>query len=325
MGVVLGGNVGLLLLLLLIRVSSNYISTNQNHSNGSISLKNSSAIVISQIKIPPYVIVGQTVHLYCLFELRNGTDLYTLKWFKDGAEFYRSVPRASVRRNRRLIFPMPGVKVDFENSKIISGGEHQMALQEVELSTSGHFVCQITMDSPPFEFVEAGGVLTVISLPERFPVISGNKGHHYGPGDRVTLNCTCYDTFPAANIRWFINGREVDDSYLIQYVPELSRRSPGLVSATLGLDFTIDESHYAPRTKLASDGSSLVQSSQKELWALCEATMPPIKGTTFPFTREIYLGSLSQTFQHFQSDAHLGPKSKSTLHFNVEIADHMRN
>ena len=84
----------------------------------SISGKNSSAIVISQIKIPPYVIVGQTVHLYCLFELRNGTDLYTLKWFKDGAEFYRSVPRASVRKNRRLIFPMPGVRVDFENSKV---------------------------------------------------------------------------------------------------------------------------------------------------------------------------------------------------------------
>ena len=75
-------------------------------------------IVISKIKIPPYVIVGQTVHLYCLFELKNGTDLYTLKWFKDGAEFYRSVPRASVRKNRRLIFPMPGVRVDFENSKV---------------------------------------------------------------------------------------------------------------------------------------------------------------------------------------------------------------
>ena len=112
---------------------------------------------------------------------------------------------------------------------------------------------------------------------------------------------------------------QVDDSYLIQYVPELSRRSPGLVSATLGLDFTIDESHYAPRTKLASDGSSLVQSAQKELWALCEATMPPIKGTTFPFTREIYLGSLSQTFQHFQSDAHRGPQSKSSLELVIKI------
>ena len=87
---------------------------------------------------------------------------------------------------------------------------HQIALQEVELTTSGQFVCQITMDSPPFEFVEAGGQLTVISLPERFPVISGNKGHHhYALGDWVTLNCTCYDTFPAANIRWFINGKEV--------------------------------------------------------------------------------------------------------------------
>ena len=112
---------------------------------------------------------------------------------------------------------------------------------------------------------------------------------------------------------------QVDDSYLIQYVPELSRRSPGLVSATLGLDFTIDESHYAPRTKLASDGSSLVQSAQKELWALCEATMPPIKGTTFPFTREIYLGSLSQTFQHFQSDAHRRPQSKSSLELVIKI------
>ena len=88
-------------------------------SGGESGADNTSAtIVISKIKIPPYVIVGQTVHLYCLFELRNGTDLYTLKWFKDGAEFYRSVPRASVRKNRRLIFPMPGVRVDFENSKV---------------------------------------------------------------------------------------------------------------------------------------------------------------------------------------------------------------
>ncbi len=50
----------------------------------------------------------------------NGTDLYTLKWSKDGREFYRSVPRASVRKNRRLVFPLPGVNVDFENSKVRS-------------------------------------------------------------------------------------------------------------------------------------------------------------------------------------------------------------
>lgn len=278
------------------------LSDSENQAIISTKSKNSS-ILITQIKIPPYVILGQTVHLYCLFELKNGTDLYTLKWFKDGAEFYRSVPRASVRKNRRLIFPRPGVKVDFENSKIISPGVHQMALQEVELTTSGRFMCQITMDSPPFEFVEDGGRLTVISLPERFPVISGNKGQTYTLGDWVDLNCTCFETYPAASIRWFINGKEVGDSDLIRYLPEKSIENPGLVSATLGLSFQIDESHFAPRARLASDGSTLMRSQEKELWALCEATMPPIEGTTFPFTREVYLGSLSQTFDHFQSDA----------------------
>ena len=90
---------------------------------------------------------------------------------------------------------------------------------------------------------------------------------------------------------------------MIRYLPEKSIENPGLVSATLGLSFQIDESHFAPRARLASDGSTLMRSQEKELWALCEATMPPIEGTTFPFTREVYLGSLSQTFDHFQSDA----------------------
>ena len=96
---------------------------------------------------------------------------------------------------------------------------------------------------------------------------------------------------------------QVGDSDLIRYLPEKSIENPGLVSATLGLSFQIDESHFAPRARLASDGSTLMRSQEKELWALCEATMPPIEGTTFPFTREVYLGSLSQTFDHFQSDA----------------------
>ena len=52
--------------------------------------------------------------------------------------------------------------------------------------------------------------MTVISIPERFPVISGNKGHqNYRLGERVQLNCTCFDTHPPANLRWFINDRQV--------------------------------------------------------------------------------------------------------------------
>ena len=93
--------------------------------------------------------------------------------------------------------------------QIISGGTHQLALLGVTLETTGLYTCQITMDSPPFEFLEKSAQLTVISLPERFPVISGHKGQDYRVGDWVNLNCTCYDSYPAANLRWFINGVEV--------------------------------------------------------------------------------------------------------------------
>ena len=110
---------------------------------------------------------------------------------------------------------------------------------------------------------------------------------------------------------------------MIRYLPEKSIENPGLVSATLGLSFQIDESHFAPRARLASDGSTLMRSQEKELWALCEATMPPIEGTTFPFTREVYLGSLSQTFDHFQSDAN-GLLCKFIFIFYTELNDKTR-
>ena len=61
--------------------------------------------------------------------------------------------------------------------------------------------------------------MTVISIPERFPVISGNKGHqNYRLGERVQLNCTCYDTHPPANLRWFINDRQVGLDTQIRYL-----------------------------------------------------------------------------------------------------------
>jgi hypothetical protein len=38
------------------------------------------SFVIDKVKIPPHVILGQTVNLFCLFTMKNGTDIYTLKW-----------------------------------------------------------------------------------------------------------------------------------------------------------------------------------------------------------------------------------------------------
>ena len=43
-----------------------------------------------------------------------------LKWLKNDEEFYRTVPKAVLRPNQRRTFHIDGVKVDIENSKVMS-------------------------------------------------------------------------------------------------------------------------------------------------------------------------------------------------------------
>ena len=86
-----------------------------------------------------------------------------------------------------------------------------MALQEISLDSTGRYACQVTLDAPPFLFVAKSGHMTVISLPERIPVISGlpKLKPHFNIGDRVNINCSCHNTFPPANLHWFINNKQV--------------------------------------------------------------------------------------------------------------------
>ena len=109
------------------------------------------------------------------------------------------------------------------------------------------------------------------------------------------------------------------------------------MSATLGLSFTVEPWHFQPqgstrRTKhqLADNpaddkpvilGNELLHASggriegntwhgakrggggsgQRELWVKCEASMPPLAGTVYPYTREVFLGSYVDSFNRFQS------------------------
>lgn len=56
----------------------------------------SRAITIGRVEVPRYPVVGNGADLVCNYELektRNGQEekLYSVKWYKDGAEFYRFV------------------------------------------------------------------------------------------------------------------------------------------------------------------------------------------------------------------------------------------
>jgi len=238
---------------------------------------------------PVHAITGQTVQLYCNFSLpRESPAFYSLKWFLGDEEVYRLVPGAA-RHLQRLVFHTEAVTIDLENSKLIDTGVHQLILQRVSMTQSGEYRCQVTLDSPPFRFLSASAPLVVMVLPERLPVISGlstRSGHptHMGylPGDKLSINCTAAPSHPGASLTWLVNRRKVDRWMVTNYLPVTY--PSGLTSSVLGLSFLVLAEHF--------------RGPERELWATCRATMPPIKGVVMPVERSLLLGGLNHLDNH---------------------------
>lgn len=67
---------------------------------------------LTEVRIPNHVIRNNTVRLECHFDM-NGEALYSVKWYKDGYEFYRYVPRDHPPAQ---VFDQSGVNVDVSGS-----------------------------------------------------------------------------------------------------------------------------------------------------------------------------------------------------------------
>lgn len=63
---------------------------------------------MTSLQIPEHVVLNETVRMQCNFNLDKEL-LYSVKWYKDGHEFYRYVPRDAPTV---LTFPVPGVNVN---------------------------------------------------------------------------------------------------------------------------------------------------------------------------------------------------------------------
>ena len=73
------------------------------------------ALRMMELLIPQHVVRGQMVRLECSFNL-DSEILYSVKWYKDGNEFYRYVPKD---KPPVLVFPLPGVTVDVSSSQYL--------------------------------------------------------------------------------------------------------------------------------------------------------------------------------------------------------------
>lgn len=63
---------------------------------------------LTELKIEEHTLVGNSTRLECKYDLQ-GEKLYTVKWYKDGNEFYRFLPGESPEVQ---VFAVEGVHVD---------------------------------------------------------------------------------------------------------------------------------------------------------------------------------------------------------------------
>ncbi|XP_063230898.1 cell adhesion molecule 3-like [Bacillus rossius redtenbacheri] len=208
-------------------------------------------ISLLSVGVPRHVAHGQSTVLECQFDL-EGRRLYSVKWYKDGEEFYRFVPEESPQKQ---VFHLAGVNVDTESS-----AENQVKLMSVNLNSTGRYRCEVSTEGPPFETVSEHSDMAVFVLPKGNPRITGGRAR-YQVGDQVRLNCTSGWSRPAARLKWFINEHQANRAYLARpVVLESAAGGGGLQAVVLGLEFTVRPKHFrkgSMRLKCLSTISSI--------------------------------------------------------------------
>ena len=77
-------------------------------------IQKSTGIRLLNVDIPPHAIRGQNARLTCKYDL-EGDNLYSIKWYRNGHEFYRYIPSD---HPQTTIFNGNGINVDVSHKKL---------------------------------------------------------------------------------------------------------------------------------------------------------------------------------------------------------------
>lgn len=185
-----------------------------------------------EMVVPAQVMLGEKASLQCIFDM-EGEELYSVKWYKAGHEFFRYIP--GDRDQRITTFNLPGITVE----KSHSDSSH-VSLRNVNLGSTGRYRCEVSAEAPLFNTVSQSKRMQVVALPTAGPRISGGSPL-YRLGDRVRVNCTSDSSHPAPDLKWFVNGKLADPHHLKHY-PFIQHEN-GLQTAILGLEFEVFRPH----------------------------------------------------------------------------------
>ncbi|XP_046399111.1 uncharacterized protein LOC124165676 [Ischnura elegans] len=162
-----------------------------------------------RLTVPVAVRRGGRVKLSCDYDLEDA-QLYSVKWYRGDQEFFRFVPREEPHTQ---VFPYPGVNVDVSLS-----GARGLVLRDVQPDLTGVFKCEVSADAPLFHTIIREAAMVIADPPDGIPLISIEDGRlQFATGETLRANCTSPSSFPAANLTWYINGRQVEETYVRRY------------------------------------------------------------------------------------------------------------
>ncbi|XP_013187127.1 uncharacterized protein LOC106132307 [Amyelois transitella] len=191
------------------------------------------SLQLLELRVPAHVPLGTRAQLSCQWKLGPTDILYSVKWYKDGKEFFRHVPR-DLEPFRK--FPLPGVDVENANRNASN-----VTLFPAVLETGGRYRCEVSGERPLFPTVSDHADMVIVALPDQGPTITGSR-LRYQIGDRVQVNCTSGKSRPATRLAWYINGEPAPPSAVLP--PTHEKVEDGLEVTSLALDFKVKLKHF---------------------------------------------------------------------------------
>ncbi|XP_067619313.1 uncharacterized protein beat-Vc [Eurosta solidaginis] len=204
------------------------------------------ALYLSNLSVPRIIDAAQKAKLFCSYEMGNRT-LNSVKWYKDGQEFFRYSPLTPPTTN---CFPVKGVT-------IADGSSHcnqficNVELEKLNVHSSGSYRCEVSGDAPEFKLIDKTANMTVGVLPKFDPFISGIV-HPYRYGDFLAVNCSSEWSNPAATLTWYINNKTAPMNSLQPQINEITRNTDGfmLYASSLQLRIHIDDPRFISKSEI---------------------------------------------------------------------------
>jgi len=202
--------------------------------------QNTMGLILKEVSVPPFIVAGDKAVMGCNYDTQ-GDLVYSVKWYKGGLEIFRYLP--SFKDQPITTFPRSGVIIDESESNSSS-----ITMINTSLASTGRYRCEVSTEAPMFSTESKFGDLLVLVLPATPPVIMGGE-LEYSIGDFLHLNCSSFESKPAADLSWFINDKKADKSYIIPH-PIGFNKQTGLYTSKSELFMTLGQVHFTEEGKL---------------------------------------------------------------------------